>query len=64
MIIDDPLPKLSSVINSANHMDKTEPRVKDKIILQANNRFQLKTTGFIKKNAIALLKITAQPNVK
>ena len=30
MIIEEPLPSPSSVINSENHIDKTEPKVSDK----------------------------------
>ena len=32
MIIDEPLPRLSSVISSANHIESKEPVVNDKII--------------------------------
>ena len=62
--IEDPLPKLSSVINSANHIESKDPVVKETIIFNASCKFQLKTTGLIKKNAMALLNIIAQTNVK
>ena len=62
--MDDPLPKFSFVISSANHIESIEPVVSDKIILSANNKLQLKLTGLTNKKAQALLKIKAQPKVK
>jgi len=64
IIIDDPLPRPSSVINSANHIDSKEPVVNDKIILIARSIFQLKITGFTKKTAIPVLRTKAQTKVK
>ena len=64
IIIEDPFPRFSFVISSANHIDNIEPVVNEMIIFKANNRFQLKTTGFTNTNATPLLKTIAQPNVK
>ena len=49
MIIEDPLPSFSFVINSANHKESIEPVVKDTIIPKAKLNVQLNTTGFTKK---------------
>ena len=64
MIIEDPLPSFSFVINSANHKESIEPVVKETIIPKAKLNVQLNTTGFTKKNAIAVLKTRAQAKVK
>jgi len=58
--IDEPLPKPSSVINSANHIESIEPVVRAKTISKANLILQSNTTGFTKKIVIPRLKRSAQ----
>ena len=64
MIIEDPLPRPSSVINSANHIDKTEPVVKARIISIPRKKVQSKIKGLTPKIAKAVLKTNAQATVK
>jgi hypothetical protein len=64
IIIEEPFPRFSLVISSANHIESIDPVVKEKIIFAARTIFQLKTTGFTRIKAIPILKITAQPKVK
>ena len=64
IIIEEPLPKFSFVINSANHIDNMDPVVRDRIIFKAKKIFQLKTTGLTRIKATAVLKISAHPSVK
>jgi len=56
IIIEDPLPSPSSVINSANHIDKTEPVVKARIISKPRKKVQSKINGFTPKITKAVLK--------
>ena len=62
--IEEPFPNFSLVISSANHIESIDPVVSAKIIFAANNRFQLKTTGFTRKTEIPMLKTNAHPNVR
>ena len=64
IIIEDPFPRFSLVISSANHIESIDPVVKEKMIFNARTRFQLNTTGFIKMKATPELNIKAQPKVK
>ena len=64
IIIDEPLPSFSFVISSANQSESIEPVVNETMIPNAKLNVQLNTTGFTKKNAIAVLNTIAQPNVK
>ena len=64
IIIEEPLPRFSFVISSANHIDNIEPVVKEKMIFRASIILQLKITGFTKIKATPVLNINAQPNVK
>ena len=64
IIMDDPFPSFSSVINSANHIDNMDPVVRDKITSNATLKSQLNVTGLTKANATPVLIANAQTNVK
>ena len=61
MIIEEPFPRFSLVISSANHIESIDPVVKENIIFNAKILLQLKTKGFIKakrNNSISVLNNT------